>query len=127
MKNCNFCLENNGLKGKIIAENEFCYAVESLDPILRHAAMIITKRHIVTPFEVNDDEWKALKALIVEVKKILDKYSPDGYNIGWNVGEIAGQNVAHAHLHVIARFSDEPLAYKGIRYAFKQETNKREA
>ena len=26
---------------------------------------------------------------------------PDGYNIGINVGEAAGQTVAHAHLHVI--------------------------
>jgi len=127
MKNCNFCLGNSRLKGEIIAENDLCYAVESIDPILRHAGMIITERHIETPFEINCNEWIALKALMVEVKTILDKHNPDGYNIGWNIGEIAGQNVGHAHLHVIARFRDEPLAYKGIRYAFKQKENKRRA
>jgi hypothetical protein len=33
--------------------------------------------------------------------------------------------VFHAHLHVIPRFADEPLAGRGIRYALKQPTNRR--
>jgi len=53
------------------------------------------------------------------------QHAPDGYNVGWNIGEVAGQNEPHVHLHIIARFKDEPLAGKGIRYAFKQESNKR--
>jgi histidine triad (HIT) family protein len=56
-----------------------------------------------------------------------DKEKPDGYNIGWNVFKVAGQNVPHAHLHVLARYSDEPFAGKGIRYFFKQENNKRKS
>ena len=125
MKNCKFCLENNVIKGEILAENDYCYFVESIDPILNCAGMIITKRHVETPFDLNDEEWSAIKKMLLKVKNILDKHSPDGFNIGWNVGEIAGQNVEHAHLHVIARFSDEPLSGKGIRYAFKQESNRR--
>jgi len=39
------------------------------------------------------------------VKKYLDeKYVPDGYNLGWNVGTVAGQEVPYAHLHIIPRF-----------------------
>jgi diadenosine tetraphosphate (Ap4A) HIT family hydrolase len=125
MKNCNFCLQNKTLKGKILAENNLCYFVESIDPILKNAGMIITKRHIENPFNINNEEWMAIKSLLYDVKKVLDKHNPDGYNVGWNIGEVAGQNVPHAHLHVIARFKDEPLAYKGLRYAFKQKTNKR--
>jgi histidine triad (HIT) family protein len=61
-----------------------------------------------------------------QVKALLDRqYAPDGYNLGWNCGQVAGQNVFHAHLHVIPRYGDEPLAGKGIRYWLKQETNKR--
>ena len=125
MENCNFCLENNKLKGEILAKNNLCYFVESIDPVIRHAGMIITYRHILTPFELNDEEWLSIKNLLGEVKAILDKCSPSGYNIGWNIGDDAGQNVNHAHLHIIARFPDEPLKGKGIRYAFKQETNQR--
>ncbi len=125
MENCNFCLENNTLKGEILAKNDLCYFVESIDPVIKHAGMIITYRHVLTPFELSDEEWLSMKNLLREVKEILDKYNPSGYNIGWNIGDDAGQNVNHVHLHVIARFSDEPLRGKGIRYAFKQETNKR--
>lgn len=54
-----------------------------------------------------------------------ERYQPDGYNVGWNSGAVAGQEVFHAHLHVIPRFADEPLAGRGIRYALKQPTNRR--
>ena len=61
-----------------------------------------------------------------EIKKYLDeKYQPDGYNLGWNVGKVGGQEVAHAHFHIIPRYADEPLAGRGIRYLFKQDENLR--
>ncbi len=125
MNNCKFCLENNILKGEILAQNDLCYFVESIDPILKNAGMIITKRHIETPFDINDKEWQAIRDLLLQVKNILDKHNPDGYNIGWNIGTVGGQHIDHAHLHIIARFKDEPLAKKGICYFFKQESNKR--
>jgi histidine triad (HIT) family protein len=53
------------------------------------------------------------------------EHGPDGYNIGWNCGSVAGQEVFHAHLHVIPRYADEPLVGKGIRYWIKQSANKR--
>jgi len=127
MLNCGFCLENKILQGKILAQDDFCYIVESVDPILQHAVMIITKRHIETPFEVNEQEWMSIKKYLLESEKILKKFNPDGFIIGWNVRETAGQRVSHAHLHVVARFSDEPLAGKGICYFFKQESNKRQS
>ena len=55
----------------------------------------------------------------------LSAANPDGYTIGWNVGPVAGQEVMHAHLHVIARFYDEPLAGQGLRHHIKQPSNRR--
>ena len=38
-------------------------------------------------------------------KKLLDgEYQPDGYNIGINCGEAAGQTIFHVHVHLIPRF-----------------------
>jgi len=49
------------------------------------------------------------------VRATIDReLAPDGYNVGWNSGVAAGQEVFHAHMHVIPRFGDEPLAGKGI-------------
>lgn len=95
------------------------------DGELKGGGMIITKRHVVTPFEINEDEWSALRILLPIFKKFVDVYHPDGYNLGWNILPDAGQNVAHAHLHFFPRHKDEPLVGKGIRYAFKQQANKR--
>ncbi|MBT4277307.1 HIT family protein [Candidatus Falkowbacteria bacterium] len=125
MDNCNFCLDNKTLKGEILLENDCCYFVNSLDHVPEYAGMIITKRHIENPFDIDNEEWLAIKEMLLEVKELMDKYNPDGYNIGWNVGEVGGQVVPHSHLHVALRFKDEPLAGKGIRYFFKQETNLR--
>ena len=58
---------------------------------------------------------------------MLDMTHPDGYNLGWNIHPVGGQNVDLAHLHIFGRFADEPLANKGIRYTFKQPSNKRTA
>ena len=125
MENCIFCLENGISQGTILAENKYCYIVESVDPGLLQACLVIPRRHVASPFEFTSEEWQATHDLIKRAKGILDKEQPSGYNLGWNVGEDAGQHIFHAHLHVIARFKDEPLRGKGIRHAFKHHTNTR--
>ncbi len=67
----------------------------------------------------------ATHELLTEAKRLLDLERPDGYSVGWNVHAVGGQTVPHAHLHVIGRFADEPLAGKGIRHALKQPLNRR--
>lgn len=123
---CPFCLENDLLKVRVLFEDDLWYFTEMNEKAIGNAGMAITKRHVETPFELNDSEWGRLRELLPEFKAILDKNEPaQGYNIGWNVYPAGGQNVNHAHLHVIARYDDEPLAGKGIRYAFKDESNRR--
>lgn len=93
---------------------------------IQNAGMAITKRHIETPFEINEAEWTSLRLLLPKLKLLLDERDlAQGYNIGWNIMPTGGQNVHHAHLHIIARYDDEPLAGKGIRFAFKGDSNKR--
>lgn len=90
--------------------------------------VIIPKSQVGTPFELTKDEWEDTKALMIEIKEYLDKtYHPDGYNLGWNVGKVGGQEIAHAHFHIIPRYADELYAGKGIRYWFKQPENVRKS
>ena len=123
---CPFCKENNLLRADILYEGELWYVTGPPEDSINNAVMAITKRHIETPFEINEDEWAALRELLAKRKHLVDeKEQPQGYNLGWNIQKTGGQNVAHAHLHLLARYDDEPLAGKGIRYAFKQPDNKR--
>lgn len=123
--NCPFCIPNNILRGKVLYEDDLWYITDIEDGELKQGYMIITKRHIETPFDINEEEWQHLHGVIKKCKTFLEKSEPDGCNLGWNIEPVAGQNVAHAHLHLFGRYADEPLAYKGIRYAFKQPSNKR--
>lgn len=125
MEGCIFCLENGISRGNILARNDHCYLIESADPNLLDAGLIMPYRHVASPFDLTVHEWKATHDLVKKAKEIFDIKKPAGYNLGWNVGTDAGQHVPHAHLHIILRFSDEPLAGKGIRHAFKQESNRR--
>ena len=85
--------------------------------------MVIPIRHVATPFDLATEEWIATRDLLAEARRVLDRDGPAGYSIGWNVHPVAGQTVPHAHLHVIGRFADEPLAGQGIRHALKQPGN----
>ena len=108
-------------------ENDSMIAVRSnnlKNNTLVGSYVIIPKSQVGTPFELSDKEWEDTHKLMKQIKEYLDnKYSPDGYNVGWNVGKVGGQEVAHAHLHIIPRYSDELYAGKGIRYWFKQPEN----
>ena len=84
------------------------------------------KAHRESTFDLTTEEIISTFSLLTEVKALLDtKYDPQGYNLGWNCGVVAGQTVFHAHLHVIPRYASEPDAGKGIRYWLKQESNRR--
>ena len=122
---CPFCLP--ALKREeITLENADCLFIQDDEPVLIGSGLIIPKVHRETVFDLNPTEWVATYELLERVKALLDEqYKPDGYNVGWNSGAVAGQTVFHAHLHVIPRYADEPLAGKGIRYWLKQETNRR--
>lgn len=94
--------------------------------MLPGSGLIVPKAHRETVFDLTPEEWRDTNDLLQRVKALLDaEYAPDGYNVGWNAGAAAGQHVFHAHLHVIPRFADEPLAGKGIRHWLKQPENRR--
>lgn len=122
---CPFCIPNPLIRGEILYEDDLWYYLTAEDGELKHGGMIITKRHIATPFEISSEEWARLHELLSVFKEFVDGHNPHGYNLGWNIKPVGGQNVEHAHLHLIGRYDDEPLAGKGIRYAFKQAANKR--
>jgi diadenosine tetraphosphate (Ap4A) HIT family hydrolase len=106
--------------------NNLCLFLASRDPVLAGSGVIVPRAHKRDVFELSREEWAATFQLLARVRTTIDReLAPDGYNVGWNCGAPAGQEVFHAHMHVIPRFADEPLAGKGIRYWLKQDANRR--
>ena len=93
---------------------------------LKHSGVIIPIAHRLSPFDFTAEEWAATHELLVKAKAAQDeRLAPDGYTLIWNCGSELGQPPPHAHLHVIPRFDDEPLADQGGRSAIKVPENRR--
>ena len=110
---------------RIILETELSIVIFDAFPVSEGHTLIITKRHIESIFDATREEQIDLLANLEEAKKILDKkFSPDGYNIGINDGEAAGQTVMHLHTHLIPRYSgDSEQAKGGVRWIFPDKAN----
>ncbi|MBA3471485.1 MAG: HIT domain-containing protein [Herpetosiphonaceae bacterium] len=112
---------------QVVLENALCLFLQMPEPVLIGAGIIIPRSHRETVFDLTPAEWVATYDLLGQVKALLDaSHAPAGYNVGWNSGATGGQHIFHAHLHVIPRYVDEPLAGKGIRHWLKQPENRRD-
>jgi diadenosine tetraphosphate (Ap4A) HIT family hydrolase len=110
---------------RVVAENALAIAVRDAFPANPGHTVVVPRRHVPAWFDATADERTALFDLIDQVKASLDsELHPDGYNIGVNVGEAAGQTVMHLHVHVIPRFVgdvDDPRG--GVRFVIPVRGN----
>ncbi len=109
-----------------VASNDLAFAIRDRFPVSPGHTLIIPKRVVPTWFDATPDEQAALLALVNEVRLQLDTLSPkpDGYNVGFNAGEAAGQTVMHLHVHVIPRYRgdmDDPRG--GVRHVIPSKGN----
>lgn len=121
-KPCSFC---NLDKDRIIAESDDTLTIRDGFPISPGHTLIIPKRHVASFFDTTDEERSQMLAALEMAKQLLDlELSPDGYNIGINDGEAAGQTVRHLHLHLVPRYKgdrDDPRG--GIRWIVPEKAN----
>nr|WP_153822551.1 DEAD/DEAH box helicase family protein [Polyangium spumosum] len=108
-----------------LASNALAFAVPDLYPVSPGHTLVIPRRLIATWFDATPEEQAAIFQLVDEVKRKIDaELSPDGYNIGINAGEAAGQTVMHMHVHVIPRYRgdvDDPRG--GVRHVIPGKGN----
>ncbi len=103
MNNCLFC----AVASRVL-ENQGFYAIPDRYPVNPGHLLIISKRHTPDIFGLDETEFMNLHEIITRAKQMLDaKYEPDGYNLGVNCGEAAGQTINHFHLHIIPRFKGD--------------------
>jgi ATP adenylyltransferase len=71
--------------------------------------MVAPRRHVGRLGELGDDEVLEVHRLSVEgIDALTRTYRPDGFNLGWNLGNVAGAGIAdHVHLHVVPRWSGD--------------------
>jgi diadenosine tetraphosphate (Ap4A) HIT family hydrolase len=76
--------------------------------------LVIPNRHVPYYFSLTAEEKTALWTMVDGGRKLLDeRFKPDGYNVGVNVGAAAGQTVMHCHIHLIPRRAGDSANPRG--------------
>ena len=103
--------------GAVLLENALAYVRLDNNSLSRGHVLVVPKRHVASFFDMTVEEQSAVLALLREIQGSIQKeHSPDGYNIGVNIGKAAGQSRMHVHLHLIPRYAgDVPDPSGGIR------------
>ncbi|MBK8670744.1 MAG: HIT domain-containing protein [Saprospiraceae bacterium] len=103
---CPFC--NPDAERELIVESATSFALYDRFPVSNGHALIIPKRHCDDYFELNFKEQASCIFMLNKVKDIIkNRFEPDGFNIGINIGEKAGQTVNHVHIHLIPRYDGD--------------------
>lgn len=109
---CPFC--NPDSERELIVESATAYAIYDKFPVSEGHALIIPKRHCLDYFDLTFKEQAACIFMQNKVKEVLTaRFNPDGFNIGINIGESAGQTVHHVHIHLIPRYKGDVEEPKG--------------
>ena len=102
MSKCIFC---NLPKERVVLENDLAIAIYDGFPVTDLHALIIPKRHTENYFSLTNNELFSCNQLLKEFEIEVNKKDNlvQGFNIGINTGEVAGQTIFHCHIHLIPR------------------------
>ena len=109
---CIFCdksKENEDKKNLILLRKNLCFVIMNLYPYNNGHIMIAPYRHFGNVTEANREESLEIFETMQDCVKILEKtFKPDGFNIGINLGRVAGAGIKdHVHLHIVPRWEGD--------------------
>jgi ATP adenylyltransferase len=109
---CIFCMKpkgDNDRKNLIVYRGSFVMAMLNLFPYTNGHTMVAPYRHIAQFEELTKEEITDLHLVASKIIKAI-KYTmkPDGFNMGFNIGKIAGAGIAdHIHFHIVPRWGGD--------------------
>ena len=111
-KGCIFC---NGRDSKspnksfIIKKTKHSFSILNIYPYNNGHIMVSPKRHVPSLEKLSSDEIGDLMELVNESTKTLKKVlKPEGFNIGANIGKVAGAGFpGHVHIHIVPRWAGD--------------------
>jgi ATP adenylyltransferase len=112
---CIFCLfpaetgDEADRRNLIIGRTAHSFAIVNRYPYNNGHLMVIPRRHTAEFTELPEDELSDLHRLLQRSVRLLSQaYHPEGFNIGMNLGRVAGAGIAdHLHYHVVPRWAGD--------------------
>jgi diadenosine tetraphosphate (Ap4A) HIT family hydrolase len=102
LTDCIFCQPDDS---RVFLRNALAYALWDGFPVTRLHSLVVPRRHLKDYFELTAHELRACDDLLRKAsERISDEdQAVEGFNIGSNVGAVAGQTIFHCHIHLIPR------------------------
>ena len=108
---CPFCQPDSE---QIWFEDQMGFVLRDAYPISQGHALVVPRQHVARLYDLPADTQAALWQLASEARRRIDEeLRSDGFNVGVNDGEAAGQTVMHAHIHVIPRWNGDVADPRG--------------
>ena len=108
---CFLCAKSRGddLANHVVARGERVFALLNTFPYNSGHVLVAPYRHVADLDLLEPDERRELLDMIIQAKATMAKVmQPQGFNIGFNIGEIAGAGVAdHVHGHIVPRWAGD--------------------
>ncbi len=109
MAECVFCrasLSDDEERDLVLRRTQYSVALLNAYPYNTAHVMVAPRRHIARPELLCDHEMLDIFSLAKEIVRAIDEeYRPDGYNVGLNIGRVAGAGIeSHLHIHIVPRW-----------------------
>jgi len=93
-------------EAKIVHRGEHCYIILNNFPYTSGHVMVVPFAHLDELQKLPSAAADEMMALCQKMEGVLRQvYSPDGMNVGMNIGRAAGAGVTgHIHMHVLPRW-----------------------
>lgn len=107
--NCIFCdmpKEERDRQNLILYRSGLGFVIMNLFPYNNGHLMVVPYRHVFSITELTGDELLDLMQMTQQsVSCLKEAFMPEGYNIGVNIGKVAGAGIEeHLHFHIIPRW-----------------------
>lgn len=116
MEKCVFCeIAAGRLPASIVYEDNMVLAIMDINPVNPGHVMVIPRRHFETLGDMDETTGMHLFQIAMRVEQAVRNVEGircEGSNLLQNNGSVAGQDVFHAHLHIIPRFAGDAVQMK---------------
>jgi ATP adenylyltransferase len=110
-KNCVFCsaLKSDEKAALVVYKAEKSFVIMNRNPYNPGHVMVCPNRHVANLEDLEEDELlEIMKLTTLSIKAIRNCMNPDGFNVGINIGKVAGAGIAeHLHVHIVPRWNGD--------------------
>ncbi|TRM78506.1 HIT family hydrolase [Sulfolobus sp. B5] len=111
-EDCLFCRvnkENKDERNYVVYTGKYAFVMLNAFPYNTAHVMIAPYRHISTiELMVSEEALDMFDLANIVIKAIRNAYNPDGFNIGFNIGRVAGAGIeSHLHMHIVPRWNGD--------------------